>query len=487
MTLHQISSSRPLLARKGAAVPAAKKRSEEDAGPRVRPAAVHDGESEPHQFTLVATEPAPANGAAEAGGTGTPEPPPAASLLPFSLHRSHAGQTVRLPDEGTDAYVDPLVLAGSVSDGLADLSPDRAPPPESAGSAKTADAGGAPEAVSDAPLTAPDPQPEVRPGAAVASATLPAAPERGDSRVRWLAALLIAVVAVGAVAWWTLRGAPEPLDMPEAPPAEPVASAPAEAEAAPAAATPPDPAAAIAPSVDVVRIEPDGGTVIAGRAAPGSELIVLDRGTPLGTVKADAFGEWVFLPTEPLPAGEHEFGLVVKSVQGKVVVPAPTAPDAAEPSSSSPALPAGEAPAAPTPRTPPQERLQEIDPAVPLPPRKPVEVPDTVEGTGRTGSRTPQGAADFLVQLASVKTRDGALREWSKLKTRFPTLLAGAKLSLDEARLGAGGEVVRVRVGPFSARQEAADFCAAFEAARQDCLVLRTAGARADNGAGGAL
>jgi hypothetical protein len=76
------------------------------------------------------------------------------------------------------------------------------------------------------------------------------------------------------------------------------------------------------PSVDVVRVEPDGAAVIAGRAAPGAELIVLHNGAPIGTATADAFGEWVFIPAAPLPAGAHEFGLVVKRVQGGVTLPA---------------------------------------------------------------------------------------------------------------------------------------------------------------------
>jgi hypothetical protein len=76
------------------------------------------------------------------------------------------------------------------------------------------------------------------------------------------------------------------------------------------------------PSIDVVRVEPDGAAVIAGRAAPGAELIVLDNGAPIGTATADAFGEWVFIPAAPLPVGAHEFGLVVKRVEGGVTLPA---------------------------------------------------------------------------------------------------------------------------------------------------------------------
>ncbi len=111
--------------------------------------------------------------------------------------------------------------------------------------------------------------------------------------------------------------APTPALAPAAAPAAAPATAPfdegAEADRAPET-TP--------PSIDVVRVETDGAAVIAGRAAPGAELIVLDNGAPIGTATADAFGEWVFIPDAPLPAGAHEFGLVVKRVQGGVTLPA---------------------------------------------------------------------------------------------------------------------------------------------------------------------
>ena len=120
---------------------------------------------------------------------------------------------------------------------------------------------------------------------------------------------------------WIDHGAPTPLG-----------GGPGEDESSPAAnAAGPDSDAgadagrapeAVPPSVDVVRVESDGAAVIAGRAAPGTELIVLDNGAPIGTATADAFGEWVFIPDAPLPAGAYEFGLVVKRVQGGVTLPA---------------------------------------------------------------------------------------------------------------------------------------------------------------------
>lgn len=500
MTLHQISPGRPLLARKGAAAPAAKTRGQEEAGgAEERPCSGAETKAESYSFSLVnpeakspnGTQP---NGSLEPPGPAVAEPPPPASLLPFSLHRSGVGESEVLPDDAHEAYVDPMVLARGASEA----------PPE-ADEASNAPASNAPASNAPAsndtvaPLEAGEPAgprlPEEAGAAAVPETAgesvraAAAAPRRSDGfEIRWLLAFLFAAIAVAAAAWWGLSDAPTAVGEAEAPVAQDTASAPA-ADAGEATAPANDaaglddtgaetaPTASIAPSVDVVRIDPGGETVIAGRAAPGSELIVLDRGTPLGTVKADAYGEWVFLPSEPLPAGEHEFGLVVKSVQGRVVVPAPSGSGAGD--AESEAAPGSREIDPPKPRTPPQERLQEIKPGssepAPIPPRKPAEVPEAALDV--PAGATAQGSGDFLVQLASVKTRDGALQEWGKLKSRFPDLLDEAKLSLDETRLGGRGRVVRVRVGPFEAQHEAAAFCAVFTAARQECLVLQTADA----------
>jgi hypothetical protein len=63
------------------------------------------------------------------------------------------------------------------------------------------------------------------------------------------------------------------------------------------------------PGFDVVRVNPRGDAVIAGRAAPDAEVTVLDGGRVIGTAKADQRGEWVLLPGEPLAPGGRELSL----------------------------------------------------------------------------------------------------------------------------------------------------------------------------------
>jgi nucleoid-associated protein YgaU len=68
----------------------------------------------------------------------------------------------------------------------------------------------------------------------------------------------------------------------------------------------------IPPSFDVVRVNPSGDAVIAGRAEPDAEVVILDKGKIIGSVKADNRGEWVFLPESALDPGEHSFTLESK-------------------------------------------------------------------------------------------------------------------------------------------------------------------------------
>ena len=91
----------------------------------------------------------------------------------------------------------------------------------------------------------------------------------------------------------------------------------------------------LAPSFDVVRINPQGRAVIAGRAAPGAEVYVHAGAEVVAVARADAFGEWVAVPDDPLGPGPRELslravlpggGVVLSQQVVTVVVPAREAP-----------------------------------------------------------------------------------------------------------------------------------------------------------------
>lgn len=73
------------------------------------------------------------------------------------------------------------------------------------------------------------------------------------------------------------------------------------------------------PAFDVVRIHPNGDTVIAGRAAPGARVVIRDGATVLGEVTADSRGDWVFVPQAPLPPGSHRLELEMHASDGPAV------------------------------------------------------------------------------------------------------------------------------------------------------------------------
>lgn len=98
--------------------------------------------------------------------------------------------------------------------------------------------------------------------------------------------------------------------------AEPAATGAAEAAtpsetatAGEATAAPTTEATPAKPSFDVVRINPNGGTVMAGRAEPGAEIAIMDGDKEIGRVTADRNGDWVFTREAPMAPGDRELSL----------------------------------------------------------------------------------------------------------------------------------------------------------------------------------
>ena len=92
------------------------------------------------------------------------------------------------------------------------------------------------------------------------------------------------------------------------------------------------------PSFDIVRVGPQGDAVIAGRAAPGSEVIVRDGASEVARTRADRQGSFVAVPSVPLAAGGRELTLASRGASGAevkgdgtVVLEVPRVPVAAGP------------------------------------------------------------------------------------------------------------------------------------------------------------
>src|SRR5260370_4853049 len=134
-----------------------------------------------------------------------------------------------------------------------------------------------------------------------------------------LVAVGAAVIAVALGMAWRGKMSDQAVIDQAGKPAGAAAPAPTPAETR----TPPSPpptAAVTTPTFDVARIGADGRAVIAGRAAPGAKVVLLDGGKEIAHGEADARGEWVLLAQDPpLSPGQHELR-VVQHIEGRAPV-----------------------------------------------------------------------------------------------------------------------------------------------------------------------
>mgnify|MGYP001564289982 CR=1 FL=1 len=96
-------------------------------------------------------------------------------------------------------------------------------------------------------------------------------------------------------------------------------SKPAEQAAATPEAQKPaaDPTAAwTVPSFDILRVEPDGSTVIAGRAQPGTKLEIVNGDKVVATADVSAAGDFAAVFDQPLNPGDYQ--LTLRSLEGNL-------------------------------------------------------------------------------------------------------------------------------------------------------------------------
>ncbi|NTJ63854.1 LysM peptidoglycan-binding domain-containing protein [Agrobacterium rhizogenes] len=73
------------------------------------------------------------------------------------------------------------------------------------------------------------------------------------------------------------------------------------------------------PSFDVLRVEPDGSTVIAGSAEPNAKLEIVDGEKVVTTTNVGPSGDFAAVLDNPLPPGDHELVLRATGKDGKPV------------------------------------------------------------------------------------------------------------------------------------------------------------------------
>lgn len=161
------------------------------------------------------------------------------------------------------------------------------------------------------------------------------------------------------------------------------------------------------PSFDIVRIEPTGEGVIAGRAAPGWKIIVESRGVKVAEATADDQGEWTIVLDRPLSPGGHTLSLKAQS------------PDGSQKFSAKQTVSADVAAPRPVGATGPGDVVQPTS--------------DTVAMASRSGEPAPSVAAPGVPAPQAAKPQAAAPERAVAPSTSAPPLARTAAIQEDEA------------------------------------------------------
>jgi nucleoid-associated protein YgaU len=138
--------------------------------------------------------------------------------------------------------------------------------------------------------------------------------------------LLTAVVAIGGLIWWMinhrelLRTSSSPAQVERSTPPAPVTEATEAVKDLGRQVGVVKPGAPErGPQFDVVRVEPNGDSVIAGRATPNATVELLRDGDVHDRTVADPTGAFVLVP-KPLPPGKYELKLRATEPDGRQMV-----------------------------------------------------------------------------------------------------------------------------------------------------------------------
>jgi nucleoid-associated protein YgaU len=264
----------------------------------------------------------------------------------------------------------------------------------------------------------------------------------------WLGSGAAVLLLTGA-AMYGLQGTQEPRRV--VPPA-PVAANPAPARA-PAAIV--QPAQPVVPSFDIVRVDPNGQSVIAGRAAPGDRVRIMEGDKPIGEVTADQRGEWVLVPTAPLPPGDRQLALEATRPNGGPPVRSKDVVGLSVPGSAGADKGTAVAMLLPEDGAKPAQALQ---PPQAAPGAGPLRLDTAEYGEGDrlllSGHAEPGARLNVYAgnQPVGTVTADPA-GKWSLTAPR-PAIAGGFELRLDQ--LAADGKVVRRIGAPFEPPAETA-------------------------------
>ena len=113
-----------------------------------------------------------------------------------------------------------------------------------------------------------------------------------------------------------------------------------------------------------------------------------------------------------------------------------------------------------------------IQPVAPQPVIEPLPKPPVKEV--RSAPRFAfDGNGNYLVQISALRSEVAAERAWKEATRKSPDLFEGSQKRIQRADLGSKGVFYRLRVGAFSQRAAATEFCDALKSAKHQCIVVQ--------------
>ncbi|MEE9251172.1 MAG: SPOR domain-containing protein [Alphaproteobacteria bacterium] len=135
------------------------------------------------------------------------------------------------------------------------------------------------------------------------------------------------------------------------------------------------------------------------------------------------------------------------------------------------------------PPEPPVAKAETSPPKATVPPAAPAPPVET-KGSAKKGGGAAAGAESKLasvtpavgryrVQLAALRSPEGARRAWALLRAANGDLLGKLEPTVVRADLGAKGIFYRLRVGPLRDRAAGKELCAKLKARKVECRVVK--------------
>ncbi len=261
--------------------------------------------------------------------------------------------------------------------------------------------------------------------------------------------------------------------------ADPQAAEPAAKAELPAAAVEPAPAIAAemaAPTFDILRVEPDGSVLIAGKAAKAAQVDVLSGADVLGTTKAEGNGDFAIILTNPLKPGDYQLVLRATGTDGKAAASSETATVSVPATVNGPVLALVEEPGKPsriitTPEKPVEtaQAAPEVAPIAPaadapaapadtvpteVAPAATAEVAIRGEVKAPAAEPAPPAAVAQSVTIEAVETEDGKIFIAGSAKGVVTVRLYVNDQALGDAKPGEGDRFL----GEFTKDLPAGDY-----------------------------